>query len=78
MSAPKPSLKIEFPSKSIRDRFLSWMSDGGGEYNFFEYCDDHLEDTESVGSIDYSYAFPAWGYKPEVDGEPRIIVRLNK
>jgi hypothetical protein len=60
------TLTIKFPTEQDRDIFLGWLSDGGGEYQFMEY-----EDT-TVTRFDYSKAFPAWGYSPELDGPPVV------
>lgn len=67
---------IEFPDAMARERFLGWLSDGGGEYNFFEYEDCHAgeDGTPSIKGMGYDKAFPAWGYDPMKDGPDKTVV----
>jgi hypothetical protein len=66
---------IEFPSLAARERFLGWLSDGGGEYDFFESEETHApsEDVE-IKRMDYSRAFPAWGYNLVEHGPDKVVV----
>lgn len=60
---------MRFPSLAHRDTFLAWLSDGGGEQDYFFSTETH--DDLPITSLDYTSAFPAWGW----DGtEPPIVV----
>lgn len=59
-----------FPSEDVASDFCAYMSDGGGEYGFFEGQQSKPE----VVSCDYSLCFPAWGYDPDKHGPDRTIV----
>ena len=63
---------FEFPTDVIRAQFLGWVADGGGEYTFLEHVDPDAD-----YQFDYSKAFPAWGYDPEVDGHPVVTMTEN-
>lgn len=64
-------LVLDFPTEKDREIFLAWLCDGGGEYEFMEYTDT------TVDSFDYSYAFPAWGYDPDIHGDPMVILKAE-
>ena len=69
------NLIIKFPTDEDRENFMSWFSDGGGESQYM----DSLEDGSTrftVNNIDYSHAFPAWGYDPDKHGDPVIDARI--
>lgn len=66
-----PSVTITFPSEEQRDSFLAWLSDGGGEQQFFDSSKWH--DAEPITRMDYSKAFPAWGYDNKRDGQPVVV-----
>lgn len=66
-------LIIEFPNEELREWFLGYWSDGGGEYQAMEAREIYSDKNDI--DFDYSKAFPAWGYNPEVDGDPKIIVK---
>jgi len=68
--SPKPTVTLEFPDESTRDSFMSWLSDGGGEYAYMEASRYH--DIPPINNLDYSRAFRAWGYDKLKDGEPVI------
>lgn len=64
---------IQFPSEEIRDAFLGWFSDGGGESQAY----DSLQMHRDVNVIfDYSRCFPAWGYDKEKHGVPTIDITI--
>ena len=46
----KRTIKITFDNEELEQEFLGWLSDGGGEQEFFESCEVH--DIE-VASISY-------------------------
>jgi hypothetical protein len=52
-----------FPTKELRDDFCGYMSDGGGEWGFFEGSDERM-------TFDYTRCFPAWGWKK---GQPKYV-----
>lgn len=66
-----PSVTINFPTEDHRDHFLSWLSDGGGEQQYFESSEWH--DEEPITRLDYAKAFAAWGYDEERDGQPVVV-----
>ena len=66
----RPKVIITFPTAEQRDHFMSWLSDGGGEYEYLMSSESH--DAKPIERLDYSNAFPAWGYNPAQDGEPTI------
>ena len=72
----KKKVIIEFPNDESAQRFLGWLSDGGGEYNFFESEEYHCEDGKPIKRFDYKKAFPAWGYDPKKDG-PDLLVEAT-
>ncbi len=37
----KYTVTFEFPNKEIKEEFLGWFLDGGGEYQFNESCECH-------------------------------------
>lgn len=66
---------IEFPSLAARERFLGWLSDGGGEYDFMESEQHHAPSKETeIRKFDYSRAFPAWGYNPVEHGLDKVVI----
>jgi len=67
-------LIIEFPTEHARECFLTYLSDGGGEYNFMTY-DEYLPEDEkhNIRHFDYSKAFDAWGYKEEIHGPDKLV-----
>ena len=65
----KPKLIIEFPTEQHREKFMGWLSDGGGEDIYIEEVDP------SIVKFDYSKAYPTWGYKPATDGDPLISLK---
>jgi hypothetical protein len=66
---------IEFPTLMARERFLGWLSDGGGEYAFMEGEEVHAPSPkEEINKFDYSRAFPAWGYNPVKHGPDKVVV----
>jgi len=69
----KTLLTIIFPAEESRNSFLSWLSDGGGEQQFFEASKTH--DKEPITEMDYTKAFVAWGYNEETDGQPVVIAK---
>ena len=73
-------LTINFPNDELREAFLTWLSDAGGEQNFFLLVEqeDLLSDPADFLRFDYSKCFLSWGYKPEVDGNPTIRVHIER
>lgn len=51
---PKHSVRISFPTEASLKRFIGWMSDGGGEYQFFESEDDHEVPDNRIVAFDYA------------------------
>lgn len=71
----KHKVIIEFPSLNARERFLGWLSDGGGEYQFMEGEAVHAPSPATeIKEFDYSRAFPAWGYDPKKHGPNKVVV----
>jgi hypothetical protein len=66
----KPKVTITFPSTETRDSFMVWLSDGGGEQQFFDAS--ALDDESPIEAFNYEHAFKSWGYDPEKHGEPVI------
>lgn len=74
MATPS-KLIIEFPTLNARERFLGWLSDGGGEYQFFQSEEIHAPTKAvEINSMDYKRAFPAWGYDPIKHGKTKVVV----
>jgi hypothetical protein len=76
MKKPKATrVIIEFPTLNARERFLGWLSDGGGELAFFESEKIHAPaQSVEVNKMDYSRAFPAWGYNPVKHGPDKVVI----
>jgi len=67
-------LKIDFEDDEKLDRFVSWLSDAGGEQYFFSFLECH---DLPCPIFDYKKVFPAWGYNPEKDGTPTLTLRYE-
>lgn len=48
------SVRIVFPNKKSLKRFMGWMSDGGGEYQFFESEDNIDPPEERITGFEYA------------------------
>jgi hypothetical protein len=74
-SAKASRVIIEFPTLNARERFLGWLSDGGGEYAFFESERTHAPaKAVEINQMDYARAFPAWGYDPVKHGPDKVVI----
>ena len=49
-----PSVRITFPNKESLKRFIGWMSDGGGEYQFFESEDNINPPEDRIIGFEYT------------------------
>jgi hypothetical protein len=58
---------FKFPTKAHRDDFLTWMSDGGGEY---VYMEGQTGEIPEITRFDYTEAYESWGHK---EGDPTIV-----
>jgi hypothetical protein len=36
-----PKLIFEFETDDEADNFMAWLSDGGGEDNLYDFCEEH-------------------------------------
>jgi len=77
MTEPGNRVVFEFVDSDTAARFLGWMSDGGGEQMFFE-SEEHHGGEVAVIRMNYSKAFPAWGYNPEEHGPDRVVEAQSK
>ncbi len=44
-------ITIKFPNEEEKRRFLGWLSDGGGEYEFMEYTETEVNRFTYSGDI---------------------------
>lgn len=51
MDKPKPGVIFEFDDEETKGEFIAWYLDGGGDFDWYDFCEMHDIDSDKVELI---------------------------